>query len=355
MNLLEYQAKKLLKKVGILVPKGDVLSDSRVNALQYPIVLKAQVPVGGRGKAGGIKIAKSELEAQKLAAEILKLSIKGHVAKTVLAEEVLQIKKEYYLGLTIDRASQSIVIIAHPDGGIDIEDADPKKLLSIPVTKNYSSAAKKISAIYKLPPSLNNDIQAIIEKLHSVFVKNDALLLEINPLVLTEQNKLVAADAKIILDNTAAFRHSSWKAFEAPASANFVVLNKQGSVAAMANGAGLAMATVDAIAASGLKPANFLDVGGGSSTESMLAAFRQITSLPEVKAIIVNIFAGITRCDEVANAIVEAKKQAEISPLFIRLYGTNQAKGESILTEAGITTLSSLEECIQEASHAVTK
>jgi succinyl-CoA synthetase beta subunit len=356
MNLLEYQAKSLLRESGVAVPSSRLVKSGETfteGNTAFPIVLKSQVPVGGRGKAGGIKTSQNAGEAQNIVANLFKLPIKGHLPHAVLAEEALQIKQEYYLSITIDRASQSIAIFAHPEGGVEIESADQQKLLKINDTNNLRAAAQKIIQAYGLSEAKLNNLQEILVNLVKALSQNDALLIEINPLVLTKNDAFVAADAKIVLDNAALFRHADWKEFEAPASANFVTLNEHGNVAAMANGAGLAMATVDAIKANGLEPANFLDVGGGASTESMLTAFNQITSLPNVRAIIINIFAGITRCDEVARAIVEAKKLAEVPPLFIRLYGTNKFEGEVILQNAGIQMHGSLEECIKEASRAV--
>lgn len=362
MKLLEYEAKELLKTTGAAVPESQIFTiGNDLTKLPLPVVLKVQIPIGGRGKAGGIKVAKTLDELSQITTELLNNPIKGYQATTLLAEEVISIKKELYLSLLIDRSLQSIVLLAHKDGGIDIEAAteqDSNSLLRIPLDSSPDSAViSQLLTLYSLDESMREPLEQIVDSLWRAFTKNDALLLEINPLVVDENDRLLCADAKMELDDSAAFRHDNWQ-FETPmTSSQFVTLNDNGNVACMANGAGLAMATVDAIAAAGAIPANFLDIGGGTNTEGMVKAFDRITAMKSVQAIIINVFAGITRCDEVAEAIVIAKDRfAHLPPLFIRLAGTNEKQGKDILRSRDIATLDTLSDCvnsaIQEVSHA---
>lgn len=357
MKLLEYEGKKLLLRHGLPVPAGTAITKtSPVNDIQLPAVVKVQIPVGGRGKAGGIQKVNTLEELEVACKDLFSREIRGHRASTLLIEELLDVRDELYLSITIDRSLQQIVVLAHAQGGVEIENAaDADSLLRLPLTdKPDAGVAGKVSAKLGLPNTQMNQLQTILQNLYDAFVVEDALLIEINPLVLT-QGELVCADAKIELDDTAAFRHQGEWDFETKAvSGQFVVLSNDGNVASMANGAGLAMATMDAIKAAGAEPANFLDIGGGTNAAGMVRAFEQISNMPRVQSIVINVFAGITRCDEVAQAILAAREQLpNLPPLFIRLAGTNEHEGRRLLDEAGVAVLPSLEVCVTEAVKVV--
>lgn len=355
MKLLEYEAKNLLAKNNIGIPGSVIIRRVDTPAVHLPAVLKSQVPTGGRGKAGGVKIVTTKAELKAAIDNLFKLSIKGFTPTTLLAEERLEIAHEYYLSLLIDRPSATTRLIAHKNGGIDVEDNSAKDnplQLSI-IKRNFDEIGEQLAEYFELPEQAFV-LQDLVENLYNCFISNDATLIEINPLVYTRTNTFTAGDCKIELDDNAAFRHS-WKFEEEPAEANFVTLDKSGTVATIANGAGLAMATVDAVNDAGMAPANFLDIGGGASTETLLKAFRRLGEYPEIKAIVINIFAGITRCDEVAKAIIAAKKQISgLPPLFIRLAGTSFEEAAKLLEKEEIPILATLEECLtaakQEAS-----
>lgn len=344
MKLLEYEAKMLLNQSSFPIPRG-VINISH----GLPVVIKSQVPIGGRGKAGGIKIATSETELEQFTSDIKNLSIKGYTPKTLLFEEVLDIDRELYLSLLIDRSSSNIQLIAHPDGGVEIESHESDEFLKKELEgKGFDAIGDTLSEFYNMPDKafmLGN----LVEKLYRCFVKTDATLMEINPLVLTKQGGLVAGDCKMTLDDAAAFRHPEWNFEEKHIDANFVPLNKTGTVATIANGAGLAMATVDAVTVAGLTPANFLDIGGGATTEKVVESFKKIMEFPAVNAIVINIFGGIVRCDIVAQAIIEAQKQLPHLPkLYIRLSGNRSEEAAELLNTQGLTLYATLEECLQE-------
>lgn len=351
MKLLEHEAKDLLSKSGISIPLSSLIKLASNQKLSYPTVLKSQVPIGGRGKAGGIQIIKTKQELTTKAEELFKLAINGFTPKTLLAEELLDIKKEYYLSLMIDRASASIQLMAHIDGGIEVEDNHDFWARSLD-TPDFEALGQELADYLQLPGQ-TFVLQDLLQDLHKCFVGNDATLIEINPLVLTADDKLVAGDCKMTLDDAAAFRHD-WQFEASAAEVNFVTIDPKGTVATIANGAGLAMATVDAAYGAGLAPANFLDIGGGATTETLLQAFKKIVEYPDLQAIIINIFAGITRADEVAKAIVAAKQQIEdLPPLFIRLAGTNDEAAAKILTDKGITIMPNLESCLMAAKKTI--
>jgi succinyl-CoA synthetase beta subunit len=351
MKLLEYEAKQILKAFNIPVSTSSLITKGTSQFPATAIVLKSQVPTGGRGKAGGIKVVESIEDLQPTIDQLFKLAIKGFTPQTLLAEEKLSIAKELYISILIDRATSSIQLIAHIDGGVEVEDNKDFKTwpLSDP---DFDVIGQELADYYQLPDH-TFAIQDLIENLYNCFIKNDATLLEINPLVLTTDNKLIAGDCKMTLDDAASFRHE-WSFEDTPAEANFVTINPDGNIATIANGAGLAMATVDASVEAGLHPANFLDIGGGASTETLLAAFNRIVEYENLQAIVINIFAGITRADEVANAIVAAKEQiATLPPLFIRLAGTNHEAAVKILNDNGIVIMPNLEACLNAAKEAI--
>ena len=359
MNLLEHESKTLLKNSSIPVPAGTLFSKTQIPTnLILPVILKSQVPTGGRGKAGGILKVTTQQELQEKSQQLFQLAIKGYTPQTLLAEELLNIKKEFYLSLLVDRKTASLKLIAHTNGGIEVE--AHKNFASWLVEysgasrEQYDQIGQEIADYYCLQDQ-TFALQDLIQNLVTCMKQNDATLIEINPLVLTQENKLIAGDCKITLDDAAAFRHPDWNFETAPAEANFVTINPDGNVATIANGAGLAMATVDAVYAAGLRPANFLDIGGGANVASLIKAFERILEITSVQAIIINVFAGITQADEVARAIIEARSQlADLPPLFIRLKGTNYQQAQAILKDANIELLLSLEACVA-AAHTVIK
>jgi len=346
MNLLEYEAKNVLKAYATPVPISQIVS-SPTDTVSAPVVLKSQVPVGGRGKAGGIKIITNSELVPNAVSELLSLEIKDHRPRTILAEELLNIKKEFYLSLVIDRETASIQLIANKNGGVEVEENDTDSFLKVSLgTDSFLVAGEQLVEYFGLP-SQTFALQELIKNLYKCFIESDATLLEINPLVLTAENKLVAGDCKMTLDDAASFRHPDWNFEDTAKDTNFVTLNKQGTVATIANGAGLAMATVDAVADVGLTPANFLDIGGGANEASTLEAFQKIMEFPNIQAIVINIFAGITRCDEVAKAIIAAKKKINnLPPLYIRLAGTNFEQAAELLELEHIPLQPTLEACL---------
>lgn len=347
MKLLEYEAKNILHKYGIPIPLSTLISPNHKIELTLPVVLKSQVPIGGRGKLGGIKIIKPANELQKEIDELFEITIKGHSPSKLLAEEKIDIKYEYYLSITINRAANCIELIAHKNGGVEVEENNPADFLHLELTNKNSNIVGEQLAEYLEREDQSFVLQDMVERLRECFVQNDATLIEVNPLIYTTSGKLICGDAKIELDDAAIFRHPKWQFEEKPQEVNFVTLNETGEIATIANGAGLAMATIDAVSDHGLIPANFLDIGGGASTASVLAAFERILQYPNITAIVINIFAGITRCDEIANAIITAKKQINhLSPLYIRLAGTNYEAAAELLENEHISLFNSLEDSL---------
>lgn len=354
MKLLEYEAKTLLQIAGIATPHSAIITTKRTPKLMFPVVLKSQVPIGGRGKAGGIKIIDNESELQKTIDMLFALPIKGFTPSTLLAEEKIAIAHEYYLSLIIDKPSATIQAVAHTNGGVDIESnsAEDRPLQVVVDKTTFDAVGEQLAEYFDLTDQ-TFVLQDLIENLYNCFVVNDATLIEINPLVYTTDKKFIAGDCKMELDNNAAFRHD-WKFEEKPAEANFVTLDQDGTIATIANGAGLAMATVDAVHDTGMTPANFLDIGGGANTETLLKAFRRLGEYPNIKAIVINIFAGITRCDEVARAIIAARQQIDdLPPLFIRLAGTSFDVAAELLAKEDIPILATLEACLEAAKQEV--
>ena len=352
MKLLEYEAKKILASGNIPTPASFGIAKNGEPRF-LPCVVKSQVPTGGRGKAGGIVIAHTPAELVSANDSLRSLPIKGFLPKTLLAEELLSIEQELYLSLLVDKSATQIVLMAHTNGGVEVEENRADEFLQLPLSaSNAEVVGEQLAEYYDLPDK-TFVLQDMVENLYACFVSNDATLLEINPLVLTTDGKLVAGDCKMELDDAATFRHPDWQFEESTAEVNFVTLNENGTVATIANGAGLAMATVDAVADAGMVPANFLDIGGGANEASVLAAFERIMQYPDVNVIIINIFAGITRCDEVARAIIGAKKQIpHLPPLFIRLAGTNFEEAVNLLSAESIPTLRALDDCIAAAKES---
>lgn len=369
MILLEYEAKELLKRHGLPVPSGEILRGPQTDiSLDFPVVLKVQIPKGGRGKAGGIKLVHDKAGASSVAADLLQNEILGCKVSTLLAEEALQYDRELYLAVAVGRTNNSLSLLAHRQGGVDIEQAasEAGPVRTFPLGESVSPEIIQQLHAYYLGTEAEAGgtdgvgqggvgadaatLQKLVEGLVETCVQEDALLVEINPLMVLKNGGLACADAKVELDDAAAFRHQEWNFETKVTSSQFVELDPDGMVASMANGAGLAMATVDAITAAGARAANFYDVGGGTNVEGMVKAFQKIAAMPQVSAIVVNIFGGITRCDEVAEAIVESKKICQDLPvLFIRLTGTNETEGRKLLEGAGIAMYPTLADCVREA------
>ncbi len=371
MKLFEYEAKNILTKYGIPTPNGGLATNPSqahevVSKLKPPFVVKAQVLVAGRGKAGGILFSDSIGEVEKDAEKLLRMQIKGIPVKSVWIEEKIQIKKELYFGITIDRFNQSYVAIASSVGGMEIEEIAtkaPEKIIHFPINPQqgfHSFHARQMARKMGYAGNQLSELGRIFERLYCVGMDYDAELIEMNPLAETVDEKFVAADARIILDDNALFRHQEYKKRllegeseltpqEIEAMKNDLAYVKlDGDIGVIGNGAGLVMATLDTIQYYSGQPANFLDVGGGAPAEKIAIALKIVLSDPKVKALFINILGGITRCDEVARGILEAKAKIGVTkPMVIRLVGTNEEEGKRILTEAGIHVLESMEEAAQ--------
>lgn len=366
MKLHEHQSKEIFARYGIPTPKGKVAYDAeaaRETAKQIglPVVVKAQVLVGGRGKAGGVKVANSADEVERHAAAILGMDIKGLPVRKVLIDPAVRAKSEIYLGIVVDRAQGAPVMMASSAGGIEIEEVarvSPEKIKREtidPVLGLQPFQARGLAFGIGLDKKIAPEFAKIALGLYRVFTETDASLVEINPLFVTEQDTLIAADGKLVIDDSALDRHHDLEMLRDPdeedpaereartAGLSFVKLD--GNIGCMVNGAGLAMATMDVIKLYGGEPANFLDIGGGAKAEKVAAALRIILDDPNVKAILLNIFGGITRGDEVARGIVDALKQVPTDvPMVARIVGTNADEGRRILASANMQTASSLEE-----------
>jgi succinyl-CoA synthetase beta subunit len=371
VNLHEYQARTLLKAAGIPVPDGDVAStpaevEAIARRLGGNVVVKAQVHAGGRGKAGGVKVAKDAAEARAYAGKILGMTIKGLTVGKVLVVPAAQIASESYAGVILDRASQRPVFMVSPAGGIDIEEVaakTPEKILKLGVDPRYGLLPHQAMRLaFFLYPDVAQARPAatILQQLYHAFVDAGASLAEINPLVTTPDGAVVALDAKIGVDDNELERKPAIAALrdlsaENPAEvkardAGLSFIKLEGAVGCCVNGAGLAMATMDLVKYYGGEPANFLDIGGSSNPDKVVTALEIITSDPNVKAILFNIFGGITRCDDVANGIVTATGRTKLTvPIVIRLTGTNEELAVRILQKAGFSALTDMDEAVERA------
>ena len=371
MKLHEYQSKQLFDKYGIPIPRGRVAATAHeakqiAEELGGRVVIKSQVLVGGRGKAGGIRLAKTPSEAESLATQILMMEIKGLPVRKVLVDEAANINKEIYLGITNDRSLRMPVMMASSAGGVDIEEVarvSPEKIIreSIhPLLGLRDYQARDIAVGIDLPREHWKVFGQIARGLWQAYQSADATLAEINPLVITAENKLLAVDGKMVLDDNALFRHSDLNEMrdldveaESEIEArkyglSFIKLD--GNIGCMVNGAGLAMTSMDIIKLFGGEPANFLDIGGGANAEKVAAALRIILSDRNVKAVLFNVFGGITRGDEVARGILTALKEVKTKvPMVIRLVGTNAEEGRCILADANLITAETLAEAAQKA------
>ena len=375
MKLQEYQSKQYFAKFGIPIPKGRVAVTAAsakqiAEELGGRVVIKSQVLVGGRGKAGGIRLAKSPKEAEDLATQILSMEIKGLPVRKVLVDEAANIETEIYLGITNDRAARKPVIMASAAGGVDIEEVarlTPEKIIKVhidPLLGLRDYQARDLAAGIDLPRMHWRTFNQIAHGLWESYKASDATLAEINPLVITTDERLLALDGKMVLDDNALFRHPNLaemrdRDVEADAETEarkygLSYIQLDGDIGCMVNGAGLAMATMDIIKLFGGEPANFLDIGGGASAEKVAAALRIILKDPKVKVVLFNIFGGITRGDEVARGILAALEEVKVEiPMVTRLVGTNAAEGRQILADADMITADTLASAAQKAVAAV--
>jgi succinyl-CoA synthetase beta subunit len=370
MKLYEYQARTLFEKYGIASVQGFVAEtpdevERAAKKLGGACAVKAQVLVGGRGKAGGVKIASSPEEARRHAEQILGMRIKSLTVERVLVSKGVDIEREFYIGLTIDRAEKAVTLLASAAGGVDIEELaerEPERIHRLTIDSlrglDGKEADELLGHIFEHPEHRAQALETA-QKLFRLFTEMDCSLVEINPYALTRGGRLLALDAKIVIDDSGVFKHEELAAFlnreeygpdELEAKEwGLSFINMDGTIGCIVNGAGLAMATMDIIKLFGGSPANFLDVGGSSSPQKVLHAFEIISHNDRVKAILINIFGGITRCDDIAKGILQARERMHLSiPLVIRLIGTNEKEGRSLLEEAGIEAYENLTEAVRK-------
>jgi succinyl-CoA synthetase beta subunit len=371
MKLHEYQSKLIFSKYGIPIPKGRVASTASeakhiADELGGRVVIKSQVLVGGRGKAGGIKVAKDSNEAEQVATQILSMEIKGLPVRKVLVDEAAAIDQEIYLGITNDRAAKRPVIMVSAEGGVEIEEVartNPEKIIKVHIDpllgiKDYQ--ARDIAGAIDLKREYWKPFGEIVKALYQCYIDNDATLAEVNPLVITKDKRMVALDGKMMIDDSAMFRHPALNemrdndvdaASEIEARKyGLTFIKLDGSIGCMVNGAGLAMATMDIIKYFGGEPANFLDIGGGAGADKVAAAMRIILSDANVKAILFNIFGGITRGDEVAKGILAAMQEVKPKvPMVVRIVGTNAEEAKRLLADAKMITAETLADAAQKA------
>ncbi|MDP3789005.1 MAG: ADP-forming succinate--CoA ligase subunit beta [Candidatus Omnitrophota bacterium] len=366
MKLHEYQAKEILKAQGIPVPQGKVVDNladglSSGESLGFPLAIKAQVYAGGRGKAGAIRIVSDREELQKGLTEILGMKVKGLCVKKVLIEKGLDIKEQFYLSITVDRARQSNVIMVSDAGGIDIEEtakAHPEKIMKEVLKAPHileAAVVRKLISFLLLPDDLCALFAEIVRGLFNVYLKSDAEIAEINPLILTGGNLFIACDAKIIIDDNALFRHRDLEALKEESEENelekeahrrnLAYVKLPGNIGIIGNGAGLVMATMDEVQRMGGRPANFLDIGGGAKREVVENALEVLAMDKEIGGIFINIFGGITRCDEVARGIIQITKERPFGvPVVLRLTGTQCEEGRRLLEKSSLVSAGSMEE-----------
>lgn len=369
MKIHEYQAKDIFEKYGIPITRGRMVTTAEEaraisQELGKSVVVKAQVHVGGRGKAGGVKVTHTPDDTYAAAQQILGLDIKGLIVKKILVVESADIAKEYYVSITLDLNVKKIVFLVSAAGGVDIEDVaatTPEKIIKVyidPLLGLQPFQKREMAyALFSEKEHINKAME-IFEKLYRIFRELDCSLVEINPLVITHQNEMIALDAKMVFDDNGLIRHPDLEALrdmdvveeedEVEARNNGLTFIKlDGEIGCVVNGAGLAMATMDIIKLFGGEPANFLDVGGSSNPNKIVKAFQIILKNKKIKAVFINIFGGITRCDDIANGLLEANKQMDIHvPIVIRLAGTNEAVAREILNSANFSAFSSMEEAV---------
>jgi succinyl-CoA synthetase beta subunit len=371
MNLHEHQAREILARHGIPVPPGRVAespeaAEAAAEEIGGEVVIKAQVHAGGRGKAGGVKLANSPVGAREAADQIIGMTIKGLPVNAVLVAPAADIRREYYLGFILDRGAQTVTMIASAEGGIDIEEVaarTPEKILRVqadPLLGLQPYQAREVGFALGLTGSHVRQFADIASRLYRAFVESDASLVEINPLAEVGDGSIQALDAKMVVDDNALYRRPEIAALQDPSQedpseveaqrAGITYIKLDGEIGCMVNGAGLAMATMDTIKLYGGEPANFLDVGGGAKANQVATALNIILAEPKVRAVLINIFGGITRCDIVARGILDALGQVERqAPMVVRLVGTNEAEGRRILESARLTPAATLAEAAEVA------
>ncbi len=371
MKLHEYQSKHIFANYGVPIPDGDIATtpaEARAVAerIGKPVVIKSQVLVGGRGKAGGIKLAQTPDEAEGVAAGILGMQIKGLTVQKVLVDEAADIRAEIYLGAVLDRSARKVAIMASSEGGVEIEEVaaqSPEKIVTVhvhPLLGMQGYQARQLAFGIGLSREHVPAFTRIAQNLYRAFVDSDASLAEINPLIVNGDNQLEAVDGKILLDDSALPRQTELASMRDPdedspteteaREAGLSYIDLDGEIGCMVNGAGLAMATMDIIKLYGGNPANFLDIGGGAGADKVLAALRIILRDTRVKAVLINIFGGITRCDEVANGIVEAINSLNVKvPIVVRMVGVNEEEGRQILADSKLPSANRLSEAVQMA------
>jgi succinyl-CoA synthetase beta subunit len=358
MDLLEYQGKQLFGKHGVPVPEGRPASTAAeaveaAEELGYPVVVKAQVLIGGRGKAGGIRVAKERAEVEQHAKAILGMDIRGHTVHELYVERASEIAEEYYAAILLDRGAKMPMAMLSRMGGMDVEeiaDRDPEAIVRVhvdPLVGFQDFHARRLAFDARIAADMVRPVGALLSKLYETFVEEDALLVEVNPLLVTADREAVALDAKVTIDGNALFRHPDTAAMRNPSAEDpqeqmakergLTYVKLDGNVGILGNGAGLVMATLDVVAQAGGRPANFLDAGGGSKAEAIVDAVEVILSDPKVTAVLFNIFGGITRCDEVAKGLVTAFGQIDVKvPFVVRLDGTNDEEGRRIIADADL-------------------
>src|SRR6266478_6299845 len=369
MNIHEFQAKQVLGRFGVPVPKGQPASTVEEAAKAFEslgqpkAVIKAQIHAGGRGKAGGVKLISSAAEARDFAAKILDKPLvthqtgpEGRVVRRVYIEQASEVARELYLGMVVDRKAECVAVIASTEGGMEIEEVaakTPEKIITDPIDPLLGMApfqARRIAFALGLKDKQVGQFAALLASLYRAFVETDASLIEINPLVVTADGRVICLDAKISFDDNGLFRHPDIRELRDPneedpteteaAKYDLSYVHLDGNIGCMVNGAGLAMATMDIVKYYGAEPANFLDVGGGANTEKVAAAFRILLSDDRVKGVLINIFGGIMQCDVLAQGVVEAAHQVKLNvPLVVRMEGTNVDKGKQILKDSGISVI----------------
>ncbi len=369
MNIHEYQGKELFAAYGIDVgPQVVATTAAQAREAQISlggtVVIKAQVLVGGRGKAGGVKVARTADEAESMAKDILNLTIKGLKVEKVLVVPAADIQKEYYVGLTLDRFNKKLVLMMSASGGVDIEElavTNPGEIIKFPIDVSVGIDEQGLTGALNtvfLKDDLVSQAREVVHTLYKMYLEKDSSLVEINPYGLLGSGKLMALDAKVNFDDNALFKHSDVQAMRNPEEnsadeiaardAGLSFVSMDGDIGCIVNGAGLAMATMDIIKLFGGEPANFLDVGGSSNPSKVINAIKIILNNPKVRAILINIFGGITRCDDIANGLLLAMKEVDIKvPLVVRLIGTNDKEGREVLEKAGISAKTDLNEAVQ--------
>ena len=380
MDLLEYQGKQLFARHGVPVPAGKPATTvddavAAANEIGYPCVVKAQVLIGGRGKAGGIKLAKDEGEAREHATAILGMDIKGHTVHEVWVEEASDIAEEYYASIVFDRSAKAPLFMLSTQGGMDIEEVaerDPSAIAKLhvdPLLGFQAFHGRRLAYEAGLPADVIRPVGALLAKLYDAFVGEEAMLVEVNPLTVLSDRSVKALDAKVTLDGNSLFRHKDNAGLRNPGAEDaqeqmahergLTYVKLDGDIGILGNGAGLVMSTLDVVAQFGGRPANFLDAGGGSKAEAITQAVEVILSDEKVKAVLFNIFGGITRCDEVANGLIAAFEQIKPTvPFVVRLDGTNDVEGRKILAEANlpnVETASTMNEAAEKVVAAAAR